>query len=84
MRVRLTELGAKFLHIHGEALQEKAVDCIICWHGKYVAVELKIGNNQATPHQANFLAGVRAAGGLGFVAWSVAGILEELNKHELG
>lgn len=39
--------------------------------GRFLAVEVKAGKNQPTDLQQEFIDSVNAAGGIGFVAWSV-------------
>ena len=62
-------------------------DLILCVCGEFVAVELKVGNNQATALQQNFIDDVCASGGDGLVVrnWgqfkrAINRILEKHNK----
>lgn len=49
-------------------------DILACWKGRMVAIEVKAAKGKLLPHQAAFLDSVRNAGGLAFVARSVADV----------
>lgn len=50
---------------HGSAFSSRGVpDLLICAKGKFIAVELKVGNNKPTPLQADYLERIRCAGGI--------------------
>lgn len=46
-------------------------DLIICHRGKFVAIELKVGNNKPTKLQELFLMQIEEAGGVVGVAYSI-------------
>ncbi len=46
--------------------------------GRMVAIEVKVGNNQPTELQMNFLEMVNRAGGVAFPAWSVEQVEQRL------
>lgn len=86
IRARLEGLGALVIKIHGERYQEAAVDLLICYRGRFIACEAKVGSNVATQHQEVFLNRIRNAGGIGITAWTVADCLVPLQMidKELG
>lgn len=53
-------------------------DVIVCWRGRFVAIECKVGKNQATPLQEAFLESVRESGGLAGVVWTIEDVDEIL------
>lgn len=53
-------------------------DIIACWRGKFVAIECKRAGQTATLRQKQFMAEVRRAGGVAFVARSVDDVRENL------
>lgn len=80
VRSRLTALGARVLKIHGDPMQERAVDLIVCYRSKYISIELKARGKKLTEKQEQFLTQVRAAGGIGIGAWSVADCLSVIQE----
>lgn len=46
-------------------------DVIGCWRGRFVALECKVGRNQATALQEAFLECVRESDGLAAVVWTL-------------
>ncbi len=49
---------------HGGGFSSRGVpDLIICANGKFIAVELKVGDNKPTPLQADYLQRIEQAGG---------------------
>lgn len=53
-----------------DRMPSKTLCASTCGVGRFIAVEVKVPGKDATPEQASFLASVRAAGGLAFVAHS--------------
>lgn len=53
-------------------------DIIACWRGRFVAIEVKRDGGAATLRQQQFMAEVRRAGGIAFVARSVEDVIQEL------
>jgi hypothetical protein len=69
--------GCKALKIAGGPMTESGTpDIIGCWHGRCFAVELKVGDNQATQLQKQRLAEWEAGGAIAGVCRSV----EEVEK----
>ena len=55
-------------------------DVIICQNGRFIAIELKNGDNQPSALQSEFIREIIEAGGIGGVAWTmddVKAILEQ-------
>ena len=46
-------------------------DIIVCWHGRFVAFEVKAGKNRPTKLQAATIEAIRRAGGTAAVVYSV-------------
>lgn len=46
-------------------------DIIACFKGKFLAIEVKHGKNQATPEQRDFIQRVNDCGGIGIVTWDL-------------
>ena len=55
-------------------------DIVCCWRGRFVAIEVKAGNNQPTEKQKAFLNKVIAAGGIALVANSLELVKVALDK----
>ena len=47
-------------------------DRLVCYRGKFIALEVKAGKNEATVWQERRIREIKAAGGLAFVVRSVA------------
>lgn len=57
---------------HGSAFAQRGVsDILLCINGKFVAIELKVGKNQPTPLQYDFIERVKVAGGYTAVCWTL-------------
>jgi hypothetical protein len=54
-------------------------DLLCCYHGRFLALEVKRPGNQATPKQESFLSSVRAAGGLAAVVTDIEDVQQLLN-----
>ena len=73
-----------WLKVHGGPQQQAGVpDLLICYYGLMLAVELKAGDNQATPLQRETIRRIRAAGGVAEVARTPAEV-ERLLNHMKG
>ncbi len=53
------------------------LDCIVCYYGKYIAIETKAPRKNPTPRQGLTIAETKGAGGMVFV------IRDEIGLHEL-
>src|SRR3990167_3635338 len=51
--------------------------------GKFIAVEIKTGKDKLSPHQTNFLADVKASGGIAIVAHDYDQFEKEFNAQAL-
>mgnify|MGYP003615764181 FL=1 len=57
---------------HGSAFSARGVpDIIMCINGKFIAVELKVGNNKPTPLQEDYIAMINQANGSAYVLYSL-------------
>lgn len=57
---------------HGSAFSARGVpDIIMCINGKFIAVELKVGNNKPTPLQEDYIARINQANGSAYVLYSL-------------
>lgn len=53
---------------HGSAFSSRGVpDILLCVKGRFMAVELKVGDNRPTPLQEDYLRRIGMAGGMAFV-----------------
>ncbi len=57
-----------------------APDFRVCFEGRFVAFEIKVGANHATPEQERELERIRLSGGLAYVVRSLVEIKEILGK----
>ena len=53
-------------------------DIIACYHGRFVAIECKVGRNKPTALQTDFLERVGMAEGLAMVAYDVQAVIDVL------
>ena len=61
-----------FVKIHGGPCQLAGIsDLIGVYHGRFMAIELKVGKNKASKKQLWFLDKIINAGGAGTVCWSL-------------
>jgi len=76
------------LHIfHYKAWQglmsEKGISDIIgCYKGRFFAIEAKVGKDQLSQKQAEFLDNSKAAGGIGFEARSIEDVVQYLGLQD--
>lgn len=76
--------GAWGFKYHGGALSKVGVpDLIFCFKGRFVGIEVKQGNGKPSKIQLHQIELIKQAGGIAFVAWSLEGVLEELEKEGL-
>jgi len=59
-----------YMPIGGRFSQAGASDMLCCINGKFIALEVKAGDNKATPLQLAFIDDTIKAGGYGFVVYS--------------
>lgn len=50
-------------------------DILVCWRGRFVAIEVKCGRDKPTPWQERELAAVMTAGGRSIVARSLEDVI---------
>jgi hypothetical protein len=58
-------------------------DILVCWCGRFVAIECKIGSNKPTQLQQDFINDIKDKGGKAVVVWSLdeaINYLEALGK----
>ena len=56
-------------------------DILCCYHGKFIAIELKVGKNKPTRLQEKFLSDVKNKGlGYSFVCWSINDVKKCLSR----
>ena len=68
-----------FLKIHGHRMQRGGVpDFVVCYQGRFKAIELKREDQQPTPLQINEMRGIIWAGGYADVAHSWTEFCEKL------
>ena len=68
----LRSQGAYVVKVHGGPFQEAGVsDLLVCWRGRFIAIEIKTPTGKLTEIQQHHLEQVLAAGGIGVVARSV-------------
>lgn len=77
----LKQVGAFPVKIAGGPFQHGIADLLVCYDGKFVAIEVKRPNGRLTEDQEKFLHNVRAAGGIAFVAYSVDDVVKELDLN---
>ena len=79
IRLALEERGAYVVTIHGEPMGRVGCpDFIICWRGRFIAIEVKRPGNVPTRAQVRQLELIRKAGGIAVVVHSVAEALAVL------
>lgn len=79
----LKSQGAVVNNIHGSEYQSSISDLIICYRGRYIALEAKGPNGSIRPGQRRRLRKVQKAGGIGEVVYGlekVKDILESIDE----
>lgn len=80
IRQVLAHAGARTIKIHGGNYQEDGIaDLLVCYEGRFVAIEVKRPGCKPTPLQSAFLESIRRTGGIAFVAFSVDDVVRELD-----
>jgi len=60
----------KAIKIHGHPMQERGVsDYIICYEGRYIAIEFKTNEKTLDDYQSNFLEEIYVSGGMAMAIW---------------
>jgi len=57
-------------------------DIICCWQGKFLAIEVKVGNNTTSEHQDKVMKEILRAGGITFVARSIDDVIDKLGVRD--
>jgi len=82
IRKALEERGAFMFKIHGgPTMMAGLPDLIGVWHGRFIAVEVKMPGNKPSKIQERVMDRIRTAGGRVVVAYSVADALEVLKAR---
>lgn len=84
MRRELERRGAYVIKIHGDRFQTREVDLIVCYRGRFIALEVKIPGEQATPLQLHTLRQIDKAGGAAAVVHSTEAIMRLLDALDCG
>jgi Holliday junction resolvase len=79
IRLQLTSLGAFVFKVHGSGMMKAGLpDLIVCHHGEYIGVEVKMPGNKPSKVQEHVHRQIKAAGGRVIVAYSVQDVLDAL------
>jgi hypothetical protein len=79
IRQVLAYAGAMTIKIAGGPYQKPGIsDLLVCLSGRFIAIEVKRPGHHPTPLQVDFIKQVQAAGGIGFVTYSVEEVIEKL------
>jgi len=57
-------------------------DILGIWQGKMLAIEIKTVTGKVSPDQQRFIDSVNAAGGIGFIAYSVDDVIDALGVRD--
>ena len=76
----LARIGAWRMKVHGDIYAVGIPDIIACYHGRFIAIECKDGNNKPTKLQSSVIRKINEAGGIAFVAYSVCEVEERLKQ----
>ena len=76
MQARLKARGAYVAKIHGNIYSEGIPDLLVCYKGRFIALEVKTPENKkgATPLQAGNIRAIRKARGLAYVVRTVEAV----------
>jgi Holliday junction resolvase len=75
----LRKHGSYAVKIHGGPMQEAGVpDIQACISGRFIAIEVKIPGQEATPVQQYHIEDILRAGGVAFVAHSLREAMDQL------
>ena len=91
IKLYLKQLGASYYMPVPSGYGRQSVDFLVCcpqWFnhgriGRYLAIETKAPGKKPTPRQAQFLAEIKAAGGVAFWCDSYEGFLLEMAANGL-
>ena len=80
----IKSLGGYVFKIHGDIFMRSGIpDIICCLKGRFVGIEAKDIGNGPSELQLAHIRQIRKAGGIGFVAYSVEDVKEQLEKEGL-
>lgn len=81
----LKDKGAYVEKIWGGGFQSAGIpDLIVCYKGRFLGIEVKVGNNKPSEIQLAKIALINNAGGIGIVVWelnSVKKVIEEIDNE---
>ena len=85
---KIERMGGYVLKTHVSSFQKQGEpDVTVCFKGRYVAFELKVGDNQPTKLQLLRLKEIRRAGGIAMVVRQISQVeetLNEISRHQHG
>ena len=74
--------GLFFWKTHGAQFGKAGIpDIIICYHGKFIALEVKASGRMPTALQSNTIGKIRKAGGIAYVVYSLREVQEIIAVH---
>lgn len=80
----IKSIGGYCFKVHGEIFMRAGIpDIIACIKGRFVGIETKDKGNTASELQLAHIRQIKKAGGIGFVAYSVENVKEQLKKEGL-
>ncbi len=83
IRQLLKGLGAVAVKFWGGPMTERGVsDLLVCYQGRFLAIEVKRPGGKVSPEQERFLERVRAAGGIGLVAYGIDDVIDGLGVRD--
>jgi hypothetical protein len=83
IRQLLLQLGAVAVKFWGGPCTARGVsDLLVCYQGRFIAIEVKRPGGRVSPEQERFLERVRAAGGIGLVAYGVDDVIDGLEVRD--
>lgn len=80
----IQSLGGYEFKVHGDIFMRSGIpDIICCLKGRFIGIEAKDIGNEPSELQLAHIRQIRKAGGIGFVAYSVEDVKEQLEKEGL-
>ena len=77
----MTGRGAYVVNNHGSSYSRKGVaDLSICYKGKYIAVECKVGKNKLSEAQKIHIERLNRAGGVSIVPYTLDEFISEFER----
>jgi len=76
----LRRMGALVDNIHGSEYQSSISDILVCYRGRYIALEVKGPDGALSPGQRRRLRKVQRAGGIGEVVYGLSKVKEILKS----